>query len=43
MDDNNKPLVTPEIAAAVEDARAKIASGEVVVHDYMTDNTCPVD
>lgn len=43
MDDNNKPLVTPEIAAAVEEARAKIASGEVVVHDYMTDNTCPVD
>ena len=43
MDDNNKPLVTPEIAAAVEDARAKIASGEVVVHDYRTDNTCPVD
>lgn len=43
MDDNNKPLITPEMTAAVEDARAKIASGEIVVHDYMTDNTCPVD
>ena len=43
MDDNNKPLITPEMTAALEDARAKIASGEIVVHDYMTDNTCPVD
>jgi basic membrane protein A len=27
--------------AAVEDAAAKIASGEIVVHDYMSDETCP--
>ncbi|MFV0408170.1 MAG: BMP family protein [Paracoccus sp. (in: a-proteobacteria)] len=43
MDDNNAPLVTPEMAAAVDEAKAKIASGEIVVHDYMTDNSCPVD
>ncbi|WP_313137468.1 BMP family lipoprotein [Paracoccus jeotgali] len=43
MDDNNAPLVTPEMTQAVEEAKAKIISGEIEVHDYMTDNTCPVD
>lgn len=42
IDENNQPLVTPEMQAAVDDARAKIASGEIAVHDYMTDNACPV-
>ena len=28
--------------AAENLARAKIASGEIKVHDYMTDNACPV-
>ena len=41
MDDNNKPLITPEMMAAVEDATAKIVAGETKVHDYMTDNACP--
>ncbi|MFV0292413.1 MAG: BMP family protein [Paracoccus sp. (in: a-proteobacteria)] len=43
MDDNNAPLMTEEMTAAVEAAKEKIASGEIEVHDYMTDNTCPVD
>ena len=43
MDDNNKPLMTDDIVKAVDEAKAKIASGEVKVHDYMTDNTCPVN
>ena len=43
MDDNNAPLVTPEMTAAVDAAKAAISSGEIVVHDYMTDNACPVD
>jgi basic membrane protein A len=43
MDDNNAALVTPEMKAAVDDAAAKIASGEITVHDYMSDNTCPVE
>ncbi|NVO26612.1 BMP family ABC transporter substrate-binding protein [Donghicola sp. C2-DW-16] len=43
MDDNNAALVTPEMKAAVDAAAAKIASGELVVHDYMSDNTCPVE
>ena len=42
MDDNNKDLVTPEMLAAVEAAKAKIIAGEIEVHDYMSDNSCPV-
>jgi len=41
MDDNNKALVTAEMQAAVDAAAEKIKSGELVVHDYMSDNTCP--
>lgn len=41
IDENNADLVTDEMQAAVEEARAAIASGEITVHDYMTDNTCP--
>ncbi len=41
MDDNNASLVTPEMKAAVDAAAEKIKSGELVVHDYRTDNTCP--
>jgi len=43
MDDNNAALVTPEMKAAVDAAAEKIKSGEIQVHDYMTDNTCPVE
>ncbi len=43
MDDNNKALVTPEMTAAVEKAKADIISGAVKVHDYMEDNKCPVE
>ncbi len=41
MDENNAALVTPEMQATVEAAAAKIKSGELVVHDYMSDDTCP--
>ena len=41
MDENNASLVTPEMQAKVDEAAAKIKSGEIVVHDYRTDNTCP--
>ena len=41
MDDNNKPLVTPEMIAAVDKAKADIIGGTITVHDYMTDNQCP--
>ncbi|TIT93809.1 MAG: BMP family ABC transporter substrate-binding protein, partial [Mesorhizobium sp.] len=41
MDDNNKALVTDEMKAAVEKAKADIIAGKVQVHDYTTDNNCP--
>ncbi len=41
MDENNAALVTPEMKAAVDAAAEKIKSGELVVHDYMSDNACP--
>jgi basic membrane protein A and related proteins len=42
LDDNNKPLVTPEMQKAVDDAKAKIVAGEIKVHDYMSNDACPV-
>ena len=41
MDDNNKALVTDEMKAAVEKAKADIISGKTEVHDYTADNACP--
>ena len=43
VDDNNKSLVTPEMEKAVEQAKADIASGKIEVHDYMSDDSCPVE
>ncbi len=41
VDEHNKDLITDEMKAAVEEAKAKIISGEVEVHDYMSDSSCP--
>jgi basic membrane protein A len=41
MDDNNAPLVTDDMKAAVEAAKADIIAGKITVHDYMSDNNCP--
>ncbi len=43
LDEHNAALVSPEMKAAVDAAAAKIISGEIKVHDYMSDNTCPVE
>jgi basic membrane protein A len=43
MDENNASLVTEDMKAAVAIAAEKIKSGEIAVHDYATDNTCPVN
>lgn len=43
MDENNAKLVTDEMKAKVDAAAEKIKSGEITVHDYMTDNSCPVE
>jgi basic membrane protein A len=34
LDEHNRALITPEMEAALEDAQAKIISGELVVSDY---------
>ncbi|MBU2983514.1 BMP family ABC transporter substrate-binding protein [Lentibacter algarum] len=41
MDEHNAALVSDEMKASVDAAKAKIASGELVVHDYMSDDSCP--
>ena len=41
MDDNNKDLVSDDMKAAVEAAKADIIDGKVEVHDYMSDESCP--
>jgi basic membrane protein A len=41
LDDNNAALVTDDMKAKVDEAAAKIASGELKVHDYNSDNSCP--
>ncbi|MFK7866966.1 MAG: BMP family protein [Alphaproteobacteria bacterium] len=41
IDDNNRALITPEIAAAIESARNDIIAGKIQVHNYETDNSCP--
>ncbi|MCB1334917.1 MAG: BMP family ABC transporter substrate-binding protein [Roseivivax sp.] len=41
LDDNNAALVTEEMKAAVDAARDKIIAGEIAVHDYTSDDTCP--
>ncbi|MEL6477808.1 MAG: BMP family ABC transporter substrate-binding protein [Pseudomonadota bacterium] len=42
VDENNQPLLTDEITAAVEQAKADILSGAVTVHNYEDDNSCPL-
>ncbi len=34
FDEFNRDLITPEMQAAIEDAKAKIVAGEIVVEDY---------
>ncbi|UUP17712.1 BMP family lipoprotein [Nitratireductor thuwali] len=41
LDEHNKSLITDEMKAAAEDAKAKIIAGEIEVHNYLEDNSCP--
>lgn len=41
IDDSNRALISDDMKKAVEAAKAKIISGEIRVHDYMTDSKCP--
>ena len=42
LDEHNEALISEEMRAAVAAAEASIISGELAVHDYMSDSTCPV-
>ncbi|SNS69548.1 BMP family lipoprotein [Antarctobacter heliothermus] len=42
LDDNNADLVSAEMKAAVDAAREQIIAGEISVHDYSSDDACPV-
>jgi basic membrane protein A len=42
VDDNNKAILSAEAKAKADAAKADIISGKIQVHDYMSDNKCPV-
>jgi basic membrane protein A and related proteins len=41
VDENNKTILTKEVRAKADRAKADIISGKIQVHDYMSDNKCP--
>ena len=41
VDDNNKAILSAEVRAKADQAKADIISGKIQVHDYMSDNKCP--
>jgi len=41
LDEFNAELITAEMQEAVDAAAAAIAAGELAVHDYTSDETCP--
>ena len=43
MDEHNEALVSADMQAALDAAAEQIGSGALVVHDYMSDNSCPAE
>ena len=43
LDEHNADLISDEMKAAIETAADQIRSGEIVVHDYRSDSSCPTD
>jgi len=41
LDEHNASLVSDQVKAAVEKAKADIISGAVTVHNYESDSACP--
>ncbi|MEM8554637.1 MAG: BMP family ABC transporter substrate-binding protein, partial [Pseudomonadota bacterium] len=41
LDEHNESLINEEMREAVAAAEAAIVAGEISVHDYIADNTCP--
>ncbi|MEL6167338.1 MAG: BMP family ABC transporter substrate-binding protein [Pseudomonadota bacterium] len=42
LDENNEAIITDEMRASLDEAQAQIVSGDLLVHDYMSDDSCPV-
>jgi basic membrane protein A len=42
LDENNAELVSEDMIAAVEAAQASIIAGDIMVHNFTEDGTCPV-
>ena len=40
LDQYNEKLITPDMKAKIDAAKADIISGKLVVHDYMSNNAC---
>ena len=43
LDEHNAALISDDMKAAIDAAADKIRSGEIVVHDYRSDSSCPAD
>ncbi len=41
LDEHNAHLISDQMQEAVEAAKAAIIAGEIMVHDYRTDSSCP--
>ena len=41
LDENNWPLLSPEVVKAIEQAKIDIVTGAISVHNYETDQSCP--
>lgn len=41
VDEHNEALITDEMKTRADELKAKIIAGEIEVHDYTTDSTCP--
>lgn len=42
LDEYNQALITDEMKAKVEELKAEVIAGKIEVHDYYTDNACPL-
>jgi basic membrane protein A len=42
LDENNAELISEDMIAAVDAARASIIAGDIMVHNFSDDGTCPV-
>jgi basic membrane protein A len=41
VDEHNAELISDEMVGAVEEAKQRIIDGEITVHDYTSDDSCP--